>query len=108
MRNLVVDFTSIKNGVYLVDEFYADDLHIYDYEGIEYGVNDKLRFTFTLASDITRSPFMKPYPAVNKKGEFVINEVPTLYGSFKHLKIECVEIVADRLGFISVLLFHYK
>jgi|GEM_PF-636934 len=45
-----------KNGMYIPDTFTADDLQIFDNEGNQLGVNDKITISFTMKLDTNREP----------------------------------------------------
>lgn len=45
-----------KNGMYIPDQFTADDLQIFDNEGKQLGVNDKITISFTMKLDTNREP----------------------------------------------------
>lgn len=45
-----------KNGMYVPDQFTPDDLQIFDNEGKQLGVNDKITVSFTMKLDTNREP----------------------------------------------------
>jgi hypothetical protein len=51
-----LDYKELKNGMYIPNQFTPDDLVIYDNEGNELGVNDKITISFTLKLDTKREP----------------------------------------------------
>ncbi len=83
-------YKEYKNGMYIPDNFTAEDLQIFDNEGNQFGVNDKITVSFTMDLNTNRPPSKErtSMGKVNGKMQKII--IPAQYygNGPKNLKIE--------------------
>lgn len=71
-----------KNGMYVPDEFTAEDLQIFDNEGKSSGINDKITISFTMKLDVKRAPITGQTKVVKDENGMMksVERAPQYYG----------------------------
>ncbi|MFL9835698.1 hypothetical protein [Chryseobacterium terrae] len=91
MGSIKLGYKDDKNGMFIPNQFEADDLQISDNEGNQLGINDKMTVSFTMELDTNRPPHQGNNKLVkDKNGIPEMVELPaTYYGDGpSNIKIE--------------------